>query len=742
MKKRGDIPSVTKQIQSCFISSYPPRSCGIASFSEDLCTAMDRRCNPKLKAKVVALNDIEEGYNYGGGRVTSQMSKDDIEEYLERAKQINQSEDIKIVCVQHEFGLFGGDYGIYLVPFLELVQKPKVIVFHTVLPNPSDQRKKVVKAIAKRVSAIVVISNAAIDVLERDYEISREKVHVIPHGTPHVPFQDNKKYKEKYGLIDRIVLCSHGWLSKGKGIEYVIKALPLLVNKYPNLTYLILGETHPGASYEAGPKYRRYLGRLVEELNIKDNVIFTDKHVPLPILLEYLLASDICLFTNLEKAQISSGALVRAFGCGRAIVSTPVVYAEELLRDDRGVLVEFRNPKSFAEGIDLLLSNPELRKEIEKNAYFYSRQMTWQNVAFSYLKLFNKIVKLREETTEKFPDIKLDHLKRLTDDLGVIQFAEHTTPDIKSGYTLDDNARALITSILHNQIFNDLDSLELSKKYLNFIEYAQNEKGNFKNQHRNPEEKKDPYSEDAFGRTIWALGFTINKSEDEELKQKSKLIFDNSYKRISRLRSPRAIAFTINGLVYYYKNFPNKKIFILIKKFANKLSSLYQKESSDDWRWFEQYLTYSNAQLPKALFLAYEIVKNKKYLEIATQSLEFLSDLCIVNGKLCPVGQNGWCNRDSKRAFFDQQPIDSSELVKAYLIAYRVTGDKEYYQKAVLAFNWFLGNNHLDQMIYDEVTGGCFDGLGQHSLNFNQGAESTISYLMARLSLEEVKNNK
>lgn len=253
----------------------------------------------------------------------------------------------------------------------------------------------------------------------------------------------------------------------------------------------------------------------------------------------------------------------------------------------------------------------------------------------------------------------------------------------------------------------------------------------------NPEEKTDPYSEDAFGRTIWALGFAMYKTNDEEIRKQSKDIFDRSFKRLIRLKSPRAIAFAINGLYYYYKSFPNKIAFMVIKKFSDKLTNLYESESSDDWRWFEQYLTYSNAQLPKALFLAYEIIKDKKYLDIAIKSLGFLSDLCIVNGKLFPIGQNGWCNRDNKRAFFDQQPVDSSELAKTYLIAYRITKDEDYYKKAVLAFNWFLGNNHLDQMIYDEATGGCFDGLGQHSLNFNQGAESTICYLIARLSLEE-----
>lgn len=736
--KKEENKTEDENLQTCFLSSYPPRSCGIGSFCEDLCNAMDNRFNPILKSRVVALNEENERDNYNE-KIVLQMNRNDIEHYIERAKRINESKDIRIVCIQHEFGLFGGEYGSYIVPFLELITKPKVVVFHTVLPNPDEGRKRVIKAIANRVSAIVVISRAAIEILERDYGIEKDKINVIHHGTPNVPFQKSEIFKEKYGLKDRIVLCSHGWLSKGKGVEYVIKAIPRIIKKYPNITYLIIGKTHPGASYIAGPRYRKYLEKLVKRLELEENVKFINEHVPLNNLLEYLLASDICLFTNLEKEQISSGALIRAFGCGRAIVSTPIVYARELLSDNRGILVEFKNSKSFAEGIDILLSNPKLRKEIERSAYYYSRQMTWQNVALSYLKLFNKIIKLREETTEKFPEIKLDHLKRLTDEEGIIQFAKHTTPDIKSGYTLDDNARALMTGVLYNRFFRDVNSLELCRRYLNFVGKCQDDKGDFKNQHQNPEEKTDPYSEDAFGRAIWSLGFTINNLYNEELRKKARDILNKSLKRIDKINSLRAIGFSMMGLVYYYKSYPNKKTYLKIKKLMNRIVKQYDEESSEEWRWFEPYLTYCNAQIPKSLFLAYEITKNKKCLEIAKKSLGFLSDLCIINGKLSPIGQNGWCNRDNKRMFFDQQPVDASALVQTYLIAYEITKENDYYKKAVLAFNWFLGNNHLNQMIYDDATGGCYDGLGRHSLNFNQGAESTISYLMARLFLEETK---
>lgn len=723
-----------ENIDTCFLSTFPPRGCGIASFTKDLSTAMDKRFNPKLKSKVIAINN-EEDYNYPD-KVLMKIEKENLLDHIKIAKKINESENIKIVCVQHEFGLFGGDYGCYLIPFLDALEKPCVVTFHTVLPNPDEDRKKIVQEIALRCSAMIVIAEKAIDILNKDYDIEKEKLHLVHHGIPNVKFQDSSIYKEKLGLKNKTVLCTHGLLSRGKGLEYSIKALPDLIKNYPNLVYLIVGQVHPGACYEDGEKYKKELEKLIKNLNLNKHVRFVNRYVTLKELIEYILACDVYVFTNLEKDQISSGTIVRALGCGRAVVSTPITYSKEILTDNRGVLVKFKNPKSFTEGIDKILSNPKLKEELEKNAYFHTRQMTWSNVALSYLKIFNKVVLLRKEITEKFPEIKLDHLKNLTDDLGIIQFAKHTSPHRESGYTLDDNSRALIFSCLHNRFFNSSDSLRLSKVYLNFIESVQEDNGNFKNQHKNKEEKTNPYSEDSFGRTLWALGFIINKSKDYKILEKAKLTFNLSLEYLSNINSPRAKAFSLIGLCYYYQTYESKSIFVKIKELANDLINLYKENSSEDWVWFEPYLTYANAKLPEALFLAHEATGDLRYLEVAKKTLNFLLDLSIINDKLYPIGEKGWYNRDDKRAFFDQQPIDASSTVQACLTALEITGNRGYYDKAVISFNWFLGHNHLNQMIYDEATGGCFDGLGEHSLNYNQGAESTIEYLIARVLFE------
>lgn len=737
MKIISEIPS----IKTCFLGTYPPKKCGIASFVKDLSSSMDKRYNPKLKSEVIAINDDDKIYNYDS-KVNGELSKDNIEAYIDLAKKLNNLQHIKIICVQHEFGLFGGDYGCYLIPFLETLNKPCVITFHTVLPNPSLMRKKIVQGIAKRCSAVVVISEKSIEILKKDYGIDKNRIYLIHHGIPNIPFENNLKYKEKLGFKNKTLIVTHGLLSRGKGIDYAIKALPKLIKKYPNLLFLIIGKVHPGACYKDGKMYKQELENLIKKLKLEKYIKFVDKYLSLKKLIEYLLATDVYIFTNLEKEQVSSGTLIRALGCGRAVVSTPIVYAEELLKDNRGLLVKFKDPASFANSIDKILSDPKLKSDLEKNAYFFTRQMIWPNVALSYLKIFNKIVNLRKEITEKFPRINLNHLKNLTDEEGIIQFAKHTVPDKKSGYTLDDNSRSLILSTLYDNLFNFRTPSLLTKTYLRFIEKSQDKEGNFKNQHKNKEELSDPYSEDAFGRAIWALGFTVYKSKNQEIIKRAINILINSLDYLQKIKSLRAKAFSLLGLCYYYQKNKSRDIFVRIKELANSLLRHYDFYSSKNWEWFEFNLTYANAKIPESLFLAYEVTGDLRYFETAKKTFDFLLDLSIVNEKLYPIGENGWYKRNNKRAFFDQQPIDASSTVQALLTAFRITKNKEYYEKAIISFNWFLGHNHLNQMIYDESTGGCFDGLGKHSLNFNQGAESTISYLIARLSLEESSNTK
>jgi len=722
----------------CFLSNFPPRECGIATFTKDLVTALNKKWNPKLKSRVIALNENEAFYNYNN-KVIMQVNRDDIEDYITTAKKINNSKEIKLVCIQHEFGLFGGEYGGYLIPFLETVEKPVVVTFHSVLPNPNQLMKKTVQFICDKSSAIIVMANTAIDILEKSYGVNKNKIHVIYHGIPNALVNSKNFLRKKLRLENKIVLSTFGLLSKGKGIEYMIKALPKLVEKYPNILYLIIGETHPAVRKNEGEEYRNKLVKIVKKLKLQNYVKFYNKYLTLEEIVSYLIASDIYICTNLDENQIVSGTLSYAIGCGKATVSTPNIYAKEVLSDKKGILAKFRNPSSFAIAINKILSDPKLKEDLEKNAYSFGRAMIWPNVATRYLNIFNKVVKLREEITEKYPLIKLTHLRNLTDDFGCIQFSELSIPDKNSGYTVDDNSRALIASSIHHAIFDSEESLELTKIYLNFLKHAQQKNGNFKNNFKNKEEILNPCSEDAFGRTLWSLGYVIQKEKNLEIIEKAKNLFNKSQKFIKKINSPRAKAFSIMGLCYYFKKTNNEGLIPSIKELTNSLINTYKEESNEDWQWFEKNLTYANSKLPEALFLAYDVTQEKNYLEIAEKTLNFLSNIVFIKDELVPIGQNGWYNRNGKRAFFDQQPIDASSLVQTYLIAYSITKNKEYYHKAVLAFNWFLGKNHLKQMVYNETTGGCYDGLSQTSVNLNQGAESTISYLMARLALEEIK---
>ncbi|MGY4884655.1 MAG: glycosyltransferase [Nanobdellota archaeon] len=729
-----------KDSKICFLSNFPPKECGIATFTQDLITALNKKFNPKVKSRVIALNEESSIYNYDS-RVILEMNKDYLEDYISMAKRINRSDKIKLVCIQHEFGIFGGEYGSYIIPFLETITKPVVVTFHSVLPEPNNLRKNVVKFICDKCAATIVMAESAIDILHNDYGVPRNKIHVIRHGIPDTPLKDAEPFKKKLRLENKIVLSTFGLLSRGKGIEYMIKALPYLVKKYPNLLYVIIGETHPVIRKREGEEYRNSLIDLVKKLKLQDNVKFYNKYLDLNEIIEYLLATDIYICTNLERNQIVSGTLSYAMGCGKAVVSTPNLYAEEVLNHERGMIAELQNPKSYADCIDKLLSNPDLRKRIEQNAYSFARSMIWPNVASGYLHLFNKVVKLREEITEKYPKIKLNHLRNLTDNTGCIQFSKLSVPDNSSGYTVDDNARALIVATIHDRLYNSEISKELSNIYLNFLEKVHDEEGKF-NDMSYEDEKLIQTSEDAIGRTLWSLGHLINHTKNQEHLEKAKRMFDRAHLHIEEDSSPRAKAFTLIGLYHYYKKYNDEKILSKIISLVDTLVDSYKKEATQDWNWFESYLTYSNSKLPEVLFLAYNLTKNPEYLDIAEKSLKFLTNLVFFKDELSPIGQNGWYNRHGTRSFFDQQPIDASSMVQTYLTAYTITNKEDYYNNAVLAFNWFLGKNHLKQMIYNDVTGGCHDGLSKSSINLNQGAESTIEYLISRLMLEEIKKEQ
>jgi len=719
-----------------FMGTYPPRECGIATFTRDLATSLDSEFNPLIKSRILAINtDKTNIYNYPK-EVIYQINETDIGDYIEVAKKINQNPAVKLISIQHEFGIFGGEHGSYLMAFLEVIEKPVVITFHSVLPNPDPKLKKVVQLLAQNSISLVVMTKKAIEILRNDYDI-RTDIKMIPHGIPPVHFRSNTREKKNLGYSNKILLSSFGMISESKGYEYVIEALPKVVEKFPNLLYLIVGETHPVVRKNQGEKYRNFLEKKVRELGLQNNVKFYNKYMTLTEILQYLKASDIYISPSLSPNQITSGTLVYAMGSGRAVISTPFLHAKDILNHDRGILLErFQDPECFTSAILKLLSNPDYIRFCERNSYSYTRHMTWSNVAIAYRNKFSEILNL-PKTHIKFPRINLNHLMNLTDNFGIIQFAEHTKPDIESGYTLDDNARALIAICMHNNLSKSKERMNLVKTYLDYIGHVYDEGKlfNYVNKHRFTD--KENFSKDAHGRALWALGYLIScRSAPPELKDRAINIFGKALETGKAIDSPRTVAFMIMGLYFYNKKHPSESNIQKIKKFSNYLVYLYHTNKSEEWKWFEQYLTYSNSKLPEALLYAHLATNEQQYLQVAQTTLDFLISITFENDMFSPIGQNGWHLKNKQRAYFDQQPVDAASMIQTLILAGNILKKRDYLEKAHLAFHWFLGRNHLGQVIYDESTGGCYDGLGKNSINLNQGAESTVSYLLARLALE------
>lgn len=740
-----------------YISSFPPRECGIATFTQDLTNAIDKEFNPEIKSKVCALNyNGTSIYNYPR-KVIMQINESEMEDYVNRALEINKSPHIKAVNIQHEYGLFGGDWGDYLLPFMELINKPIILTMHTVLPKPEEKLKKVTLAITEKADRVIVMTKTMRNLLNEEYHVKSKKITVIPHGVHHIAFPSKTRAKKKLNLSGRTIISTFGMLNRDKGIEYAIEALPQVVQEFPDVLYLILGATHPLIVKQEGERYRNKLKKIIHKHKLQDNVKFYDKYLDLNELIDFLRATDIYISPTLNPLQAVSGTISYALSCACPIIATKNQYAKDTIDSSRGSLVRFRKSGDIKNALLDILSDPQAQKEMKKNAYFYSRHMTWQNVALSYFNIFNGFAKILPKDKSKFPPINLGHIKSLTDTFGMIQFANHTKPDPQSGYCLDDNARALLGFSKMYEKKRLKSTLNYIKVYLDFIEFTQKKNGKFYNfVTYNRDFNDNGESEDSFGRAIWSLGVIIkNPNIDEKTKHRVIKIFNKTKDAIPELHSLRAVSFSIIGLCQisrYYESLEengdekiieeNNTINELITTQSDKLVECfeYTKENSNDfWEWFEDCLTYSNYKLPEALLRAYKQTDNKKYKIIAEKSLDFINSITFEKENyFAPIGQDGWFFRNGKRAYFDQQPEDAASAVEALAVAYKITGDKNYKDKAELTFQWFLGKNHLNQMVYDEATGGCYDGIGKYSLNFNQGAESTLSYFLARLAIENI----
>jgi glycosyltransferase involved in cell wall biosynthesis len=745
--KRNSIPEQPNELAEIIvITSYPPRECGIATYSQDLIKALNNKFRRSLSIKVCALNTGNQNYEYPE-EVKFVLDTSQVNSYLNLAQSINDDEHIQMVLVQHEFGLYKEQEMAFLQMLYEL-SKPIVLVFHTVLPKPDLHLKKEVKNIVAACKNIIVMTNTSANILMYDYGISKNKISIIAHGTHLVQYLNGKLLKEKYNLSGRKVLTTFGLLSRGKSLETTIEALPAIVKNSPEVIFLIIGKTHPEVVKSDGEVYRNGLIQRVKELHLEDHVRFINKYLSLPELLEYLQLTDIYLFTSNDPNQAVSGTFVYAMSCGCPIISTPIPHAVELLSKDTGMIFDFNNSKQLADDVIILLNNNQLRKRITTKTIEKIVYTAWENSAVAHAALFEKIAGDKIKIQYNLPEINLNHLKAMTTDIGIIQFSKINQPDLSTGYTLDDNARAMVAICMNYKKDSSQERIAEIRKYLGFIKFCQQPGGDFLNyvdQNKNfTDQNKEVDLDDSNGRAVWALGylFLLKGTIPSGIITEAEAIFQKSLPHLAKIEAPRAMAFVIKGIYYRQKGIKTSEYPDLIKEFADRLLELYKHEATDKWEWFEDCLTYANSVLPEAMLYAWLITKKTIYKDIAITSFDFLLRHTFNENGIEVISNKTWLQKGQIAAHYGEQPIDVAYTIMTLDKFYEVLKDEDYYKKMVIAFNWFLGCNRLQQIIYNPCTGGCYDGLEETHVNINQGAESTVSYLMARLTIEKYNDEK
>ncbi len=729
-----------------FISSFPPRKCGIATFTSDLIENTALAAKGDFEPLVVAMRTEDQKYD---DPVKFEIRQNVKSDYICAADYINFSH-VDIVCVQHEFGLFGGEAGAYLSLLLNRLKAPIITVLHTVIDDPSPAYHKSLADVCNASYRVVTMNKRGVDMLRDTYNIPGRKVKLIAHGIPDLPFVDSNYYKHKFGLEDRRTILTFGLLNKNKGIEVMLKAMPAIIKADPSIMYIVLGMTHPNVLKLEGESYRFSLQQMVKDLDLQEHVIFHNRFVNDQELHNFLCAADIYVTPYVSRKQLTSGTLSFAVGTGKAVVSTPYWAAEELLADGRGKLVQFGDSIEITEAIVEILQNDSLYYSLRRKAYDYGRSRTWPKIGQAYWRLFNtKQLPLRiaakatlsaTETISNIevPEPSLNHMQKLTDDTGLFQHAIFTIPNRQHGYCTDDNARAVIAMTRYYAQYTEPQALKLLDTYLSFIMDSQNSDGsirNFMNFDRSWQEVES--KNDAFGRVLWAFGTVMAKPPTPAYLSIVKDCFDKSVGLVQK-QLPRGMAYSILGMSDYLAQFPGASdIKRQLELAADGLVTQYEENSYPDWQWFDDILTYDNAVLPHALFVASLTLENKKYLKVARESCEFLLTNTFNGEHFSFVGCKGWYERGGTRATFDQQPIEAASTVMMLRAVYDVTHDGKYLTLQRKAFDWFLGQNDLHIPLYDFRTKGCNDGLVHDGVNTNQGAESTLSFLLSLLAMVE-----
>lgn len=737
-------PSEIRKI--AFVGDYLPRKCGIATFTHDMHASI-AGSYLETECFVVPVNDRPDGYDYPP-EVRFEIAEQDLESYQRAADFLNFA-NTGLVCLQHEYGIYGGAAGSHILGLLRDLRMPVVTTLHTVLREPDTAQRRVLMELAELSARVVVMTERARTFLREIYRVPECKIDLIAHGIPDTPFVDPNQYKDQFGVEGRLVALTFGLLSPNKGIEHMLRAVPEILKSFPNFVYIVLGATHPELVRQQGERYRLSLERLARDLGIRKHVIFYNRFVELKELTEFIRAADVYVTPYLNPAQITSGTLAYSFGCGKAIVSTPYWHAEELLAEGRGVLVPFADSKALAREISGLLGDEARRERMCADAYRLGREMIWEESAIRYMDSFLRarqgrqeqpfkplVVRTLAEQQAELPDWRLDHLSRLTDSTGIFQHATHTIPNFAEGYCTDDNARALMLTVLLEELGQGEGVVDgLATTYAAFLQAAfDRERRRFRNfMSFDRRWLEDVGSEDSHGRAVWALGTCVGRSQRADLPAWAATHFELALPAVLETTSPRTWAFTLLGIQQYLRRFAGDRLATQHREtLTARLLEHYDSNATPDWPWFEDIVAYANARLPQALIASGNEGGNARALEVGLSSLDWLVKLQTAPQEhFRAIGCNGFYHKGLERAQFDQQPIEAHATVSACLEAYRVTHEATWLNHARSAFEWFLGRNDLGEELYDSATGGCCDGLQQDRINRNQGAESTLAFLLS-----------
>ncbi len=735
------------------LGNHLPRLCGIATFTADLSEAIDAQC-PGIDCFVLAMNDRGRRHGYPD-RVRVEIDQNDVASYRSAADFLNAGE-VDLLSVQHEFGIYGGKAGSHVLALLRELKMPIVSTLHTVLAMPDPMQRLAMDELTRISDRVVVMSEHGRTLLGSVHGVSPEKIDVIPHGIPDVPFAGQAK--KRLGFEGKSVILTFGLLSPDKGIENVIEAMPAILDRHPDTVYIVVGATHPHVKEQHGESYRSMLQDRAVSLGLNGGMAFCDRFVSKAELVEYLSAADIYVTPYLNQQQITSGTLAFAVGSGKAVISTPYSYARELLADGRGILVPWRDPTSIAREVNGLLDDGPRCMTLRRRAKDYGRHMRWPDVARAYVESFTRARAqhvdhdmgagrrpARARSPLDLPAINIDHLRMLSDRTGILQHAAFNVPRYEDGYCLDDNARALIfATLLEEAGTKDAKALGLlASRYLAFVSHsfdpAASRFKNFMSYSRVWVEERG--SQDSHGRALWALGTVAGRCSDAGRQCLADGLLHAALPGVVGFTSPRAWAYALLGIDEYTSAFQDARGLETIRKqLAGRLLDLYRRSSGPAWAWFEDRVTYCNARLSQAMIVSGAAMGEKEMMASGLVSLEWLASIqCSREGFFAPVGSDGFFERGKDMAAFDQQPVEAGSMLSACLAAFRVTGDARWADEARRAFDWFLGRNQLRRQVYDPSTGGCRDGLHADRPNENQGAESTISFLIALVEMQSLR---